>query len=238
LSTTWLYLERLLDTWNVDSPQFEHRLYTWSHGTAYSDSLPRRYHFAILSSIHHVEFVYTEFITLRIPAPSQPTCTSKQLPVHRLYTALFSQVGNTFFSTVQIPTRRPNVLNQAFVCLQPPRWKLRRVKIHLKFFHDHFPAAIFSIVALVSCVPLGRDGCPNAWYFVSPVNVFQHGTETERSNTPPPRVAEATVATKFVVSRGAFRITLQRKYLQSPSSHSLTTWQCCFESLHCANYRP
>jgi len=55
---------------------------------------------------------------------------------------------------------------------------------------------------------------------------------------PPPRVAEATVATKFVVSRGAFRITLQRKYLQSPSSHSLTTWQCCFESLHCANYRP
>jgi len=114
-----LYLERLTDTWNVDSAQFEHRLYTWSHWTASGDRLPRRYHFAILSSIHNVEFVYTESITRRIPAPSQPNCASMQLPVDGLYTALCSQVGNTFVSTVQIPTRRPNILNQVFVFLQP-----------------------------------------------------------------------------------------------------------------------
>ena len=123
LRTTWLYLERLIDTWNVESLQFEHRLYTWSHWTTYSDSLPRRYHFAILSSIHHVEFVYTEFTTRPIPAPSQPTCSSfyRTPTVHRTFQSSrqhFS-VYSPNVSTVQIPTLRPNVLNQVFVFLQP-----------------------------------------------------------------------------------------------------------------------
>ena len=142
-----MYLERPADTWNVDSPQSEHRLYTWSHWTAYCDSLPRRCHFAILSSIYHVELVYTEFISRRIPAPSQLTCTSMQLQVHRFYIALCGQVGNTFVSTVQIPIRRPNILNQVFVFLQPLHGKVWRVKVHFKLFHEHFPAVIFSIVA-------------------------------------------------------------------------------------------
>lgn len=169
MSTTWLCHERLIDTWNVNSPQFEHRLYTWYHWTAYCASLPRRYHFAILSSIHHVEFVYTEFITCRIPAASQPTRASMQLPAHRLYTDCTPIVHRTFQSSTQhfcvcSPNPRPQAERpeSSVSVYSAPPWKLRRVKIHLKLFHDHFPAAIFSIVALVSCVPLGRDGCPNA----------------------------------------------------------------------------